>query len=461
MSNPAALSILLTLVLGFLAGSCSLKTLQRDATQEFKILDFVQDGNNGLRLSWSATRDARIYRVWIARNSDCSQPVAQIATTDTTHLFARAAPGTYYACVQAVPSYEYASGDSCTEGITDVDGAGFDAVNQGMPLTIQAPRKGRWTKLEGANSQPRLVDTVGGIFIRSGSRLLIFNEQGQRLKELQDLRLTGSSKVRYAYTGGQIFAMNTGLDATQFYQWDESAQTWTRIHDFPGQLLVAFHLVSNTDLSFVLRSSANQMVQWQSLDPSNPAVLKSSPPLSSGADNWGYGYFEFASVYAEGAFVIADERGLHRLTPENLVTIAVQGGLNPTGIHVFPGVETEYALHFGDRIELQAAPTNTLICSFPSIGKSDWFVWNSKTNRWRKFPIHPYEGYFQLTSKGPVALPYLLGGRALQVMIDGNLETYADLPAKVETILSGPQLPQDRLLLSGGEELWMFEPDQL
>ncbi len=457
MSISRALSITLTVILGFLPSGCS-KTSPGSATPNFAIQNFTQDAATGqIQLSWAATPDAKIYRVWIAKNPDCSQALAQVATTEITHKFGRAAPGNYYACVQAVPNYVFASGDSCTDGLTDVDGKGFDATNQGLPLTIEAHRKGLWTRIDGVFSRPELLDTVGGIFIRSGTDLVILNEDGQRLKQLPALRVPGSMKIRYAYANGQIFAMSAGLEITSFHQWAESTQTWTKIHDFPGKLLVAFHLISSTDLSFVLRTSTDQSIQWQSLNPANPSLLKTSSILSSGADNWGYGYYDFASQYAEGAFVIADGRGLHRLTPDRLETVASQVGLNPSGLYFFQGDEAEYAVHLGDGIDLRAMAPAPLLCSYPLPPKSDWIVWNSKTDRWRKFPIHPHDGYSQLISDGPVSLPYLLGGRALQLMTDNQLEFFADFPLQLETILSGSQLPQDKLLLSGDGELWLLQ----
>lgn len=460
MSMAQALSILLTLALSIQLGGCKATALQ-ETRKEFTIQNFSVDGSRGeLSLSWSSTPDAGIYRVWIAKNPDCSKPLAQIATQDTHHLFGRAAPGTYYGCVQAVPSFQYGSSDSCTSGISDVDGKGFNATNQGVALTVTAQRQGRWTKLEGSYSNPTLVDTGAGLFVRSGAQLLILNEQGQRLKQLRPLPITQALKIRYAYTGSQIFAMSAKLEVSQLFQWNEDAQNWTMIHEFPGQHLAAFHLVSPTDLSFVLRQQTNQMIQWHSLDPANPSVLKSWPALSSGADNWGFGYYYFASLYVEGAFVIADNRGLHRLTPDQLVPLVVQVGMEPNGIFFFPGAEAEYVLHLGDLMALHAPPPTPLLCSIAVGDQNDWIVWNSKTNRWRKFPINAFEGYSQFINAGPVSMSYLLGGLALQVMAGDRAEVYADLPATAKNLLPGPQLPQNRLLLSGDEDLWMFEPGQ-
>ncbi len=460
MSISATLSIIMTLVLGLLPSGCGV-TSPAPATRSFAIQNFAPDGASGqIQLSWTATPDAKIYRVWIAKNPDCSQPLAQVATTETSHRFGRTAPGTFYACVQAVPSYQFASGDSCSDGLTDVDGQGFDATNQGQPLTVEAQQKGRWSRIDGVFTNPELVDTVGGVFIRSGTDLWILNEDGQRLKQLPALRVPRSSKTRYAYANDQVFAMSAGLEITSLHQWSDGNQTWNVIHEFPGRLLVAFHLISGTDLSFVLRTSTDQSIQWRSLDPANPSLLKASPVLISGADNWGYGYFDFASQYAEGAFVIADGRGLHRLTTDRLETLALQADLNPSGLYFFPSGEAEYAIHLGDGIDLHANLPTSLLCSYPQSTKSDWIVWNSKTDRWRKFPIHPFDGYTQLISDGPVSLPYLLGGRALQLMNDNSLEFFSDLPPQLETILSGSQLPQDKLLLAGDGELWLLETSQ-
>ncbi|HYX31525.1 MAG TPA: hypothetical protein VE954_00335 [Oligoflexus sp.] len=109
MSKYFALSNLMTLILGLFLNGCGWlqEVKYKSGLVSFRITDVTLDPDNGeVTLSWSKASDVRMYRVWISRNSSCSDSSNMVAVERRSHTFKAMGPGTFFACVEAVPKYK-------------------------------------------------------------------------------------------------------------------------------------------------------------------------------------------------------------------------------------------------------------------------------------------------------------------------------------------------------------------
>ncbi|HYX31524.1 MAG TPA: hypothetical protein VE954_00330 [Oligoflexus sp.] len=292
--------------------------------------------------------------------------------------------------------------------------------------------------------------------MQSHAGLLVVDGQGQRLKETAILEtLYPTTSYHYAWSDGQLMALSNEPDQSRLFRWDDAAKTpWKVVAAFPQASVLGFHLVNPNELIFLLKDLGADNLQWWSIDPTDG----SSPQLVSSislASQLGNVFNSTASVYYDGGFTLADDRGLYRITPTAITLLASQTGMQPRRVYHFPGAEHEI-LVMGETLYLHAGPAS-LTCTVVPVNMNSWYSWNTTKPTVEPILKDSY-GFNHALAAGPVAMSSTTLGSFLEIFENKKLLVNPP-PFRDGALLDGPQLPDGQLLVNHGQELWFFKPD--
>lgn len=456
MSRYWAMSKLVTLTICLILSGCGwLRQMQHQAgLATFRITEMAIDPDSGrLSMKWSKSSGTNMYRAWISRSESCSDRQTLVAVESLSHEFGRVGPGTHFGCVEAVPNYDSIFGNSCSDQYqySDVIGKGFAADNQGKMIRAEAQRGGSWRQIADNIPYAMLLGTQGGLILQADKQILVLDYQGQVVEEARILAADQTTN-HYIWSSGKLLALGSETRKSQVLEWDNARQIWNVLADFPGFSVLGFHLVQENELIFILMDLQTSTLQWRSLDPLNPAAIKVVNTISM-ESQLGNVFYNTASIYHDGSFIIADDRGLFRIAPEGITNLASQTGMQPLRIYHFPGAEHEVWILARSQ-NLRGEPAN-LICSYAPRYGGNWYSWNPGMQMLTNTPTTSHDGFSHAVAEGPVAMKTLVGGNFLEVFADRLLLLPAP-PFQSGQLLEGPQLPDGQLLIQNGAELWLF-----